>query len=122
VATSVLPSPVFISAILPRCSTMPPISCTSKCRMFSVRAAGLAHDGEGLGQQVVERLAVVRPLAELRVRPRSASSESAWIAGSNALIAATSGRMRFSSRSFCVPMTLARIVSRNMLRTVRVSF
>ena len=34
VATSVFPSPVFISAIRPRCSTMPPISCTSKCRMF----------------------------------------------------------------------------------------
>ena len=29
VATSVLPSPVFISAIMPLCRTMPPISCTS---------------------------------------------------------------------------------------------
>ena len=29
VATSVLPSPVFISAMVPRCSTMPPIICTS---------------------------------------------------------------------------------------------
>ena len=39
VATSVLPSPVRISAILPLCSTMPPISCTSKWRMRSVRLA-----------------------------------------------------------------------------------
>ena len=38
-ATSVLPSPVFISAILPWCSTMPPMSCTSKWRWPSVRLA-----------------------------------------------------------------------------------
>ena len=30
VATSVLPSPVLISATLPECSTIPPMSCTSK--------------------------------------------------------------------------------------------
>ena len=36
-ATSVLPSPVRISAILPWCKTMPPISCTSKWRMPVVR-------------------------------------------------------------------------------------
>ena len=65
-ATSVLPSPVFISAILPLCSTMPPISCTSKCRMFSTRRPGLAHDGKRLDQQVVERLAVGDALPELR--------------------------------------------------------
>jgi peptidyl-prolyl cis-trans isomerase C len=39
VATSVLPSPVFISAIAPSCSTMPPISWTSKWRWPSVRLA-----------------------------------------------------------------------------------
>ena len=33
----VLPSPVFISAMLPPWSTMPPISCTSKWRMPIVR-------------------------------------------------------------------------------------
>ena len=38
-ATSVLPSPVFISAIMPRLSTMPPMSCTSKWRMPSARTA-----------------------------------------------------------------------------------
>ena len=37
VATSVFPSPVFISAIFPSCRTIPPISCTSKCRIPSVR-------------------------------------------------------------------------------------
>src|SRR5918992_4609246 len=37
VAASVLPSPVFISAILPSCSTMPPMICTSKGRIPRVR-------------------------------------------------------------------------------------
>ena len=37
VAVSVLPSPVFISAIAPPCSTMPPISWTSKWRIPIVR-------------------------------------------------------------------------------------
>ena len=39
VAARVLPSPVFISAMLPRCRAAPPISCTSKWRMPSVRLA-----------------------------------------------------------------------------------
>ncbi len=37
VATRVLPSPVFISAMLPRCSAAPPITWTSKCRLSSTR-------------------------------------------------------------------------------------
>ena len=37
VATRVLPSPVFISAMRPLCRIMPPINCTSKCRMFKLR-------------------------------------------------------------------------------------
>ena len=37
VATSVLPSPVFISATQPRCSAAPPMSCTSKWRWPSTR-------------------------------------------------------------------------------------
>src|ERR671914_592632 len=36
VAASVLPSPVFISAILPSCSAMPPMICTSKGRIPKV--------------------------------------------------------------------------------------
>ena len=56
VATSVLPSPVFISATQPKCSAAPPMIWTSKWRWPSVRAAGLAHRGERLGEQVVEGL------------------------------------------------------------------
>ena len=43
---------------------MPPISCTSKWRMPSAALAGLAAEREGLVQQVVERLAVARALAQ----------------------------------------------------------
>ena len=43
---------------------MPPISWTSKWRIPIVRRDGLAHDGEGLGQEVVERLAVAGALAQ----------------------------------------------------------
>ena len=56
-ATSVLPSPVTISAMSPPCRTMPPMNWTSKCRMFEEPPARLAAGGERLGQQVVERLA-----------------------------------------------------------------
>ena len=56
-------------------------------------AARLADDGEGLGQQVVERLARRRAAARnSTVLARSCSSESALIAASCALISATSGR------------------------------
>ena len=37
VDTSVFPSPVRISAILPSCSAIPPISCTSKWRILRTR-------------------------------------------------------------------------------------
>ena len=86
-------------------------------------AAGLADDGEGFGQQIVERLAVGEALRGTRPSCRGAARRRAFsISGSLALIAATSGRRRFSSRSFCVPMTFARRVS-TIIRTnlIRVS-
>ena len=48
------------------------MSCTSKCRMFEDAAAALAHHREGLGQEVVEALALWRPLLELRGLGREA--------------------------------------------------
>ncbi len=39
VETSVFPSPVFISATIPRCSAAAPMICTSKCRWPSTRLA-----------------------------------------------------------------------------------
>ena len=44
---------------------MPPISCTSKWRMPSTRLAASRHDGEGFGQDLVERLALGEALLEL---------------------------------------------------------
>src|SRR3984885_5037251 len=38
-AVRVLPSPVFISEMLPMCSAAPPMTCTSKCRWPMVRRA-----------------------------------------------------------------------------------
>src|SRR5882762_3908045 len=52
VATSVLPSPVRISEILPSCRTMPPISCMAKrvlnMRHFDMQLIGgmVLHDGK----------------------------------------------------------------------------
>ena len=65
VATSVLPSPVRISAILPWCSTMPPISCTSKWRMPSVRRDASRTAAKASGSRFVEVLAAGEALAEL---------------------------------------------------------
>src|SRR5438105_2031589 len=54
VATSVLPSPVAISAILPSWSTMPPMSCTSQCRIRTgprrLRGRGSARITEQLAR------------------------------------------------------------------------
>ena len=64
-ATNVFPSPVFISAMSPSWRTMPPISWTSKMPLVGLALARLAHGGERLEEEVVERLAVLEPLPEL---------------------------------------------------------
>ena len=110
-ATSVLPSPVFISAILPLVQDHAADQLHVEVPHVERAAAGLADDGEGFGQQVVERLAVGEPLAELDGLAAQLLVGERWIAGSSALTSATSGRRRFSSRSFSVPTTLARSVS-----------
>ena len=65
-ATRVLPSPVFISAMAPLWSTAPPMSCTSKCRMLSTRRPASRTTANASGMQVVQRLALGQPLAEFR--------------------------------------------------------
>ena len=74
VAVSVFPSPVFISAIWPSCSAMPPISWTSKWRIPIVRLPVSRTIAKHSGQQVVEglvlgraRAQLVHPLAQLGV-------------------------------------------------------
>jgi hypothetical protein len=68
---------------------------------------GLAHDGEGLGKQFVERLAFGEARAgAMSVRSRRPASESFSISGSSALIWGTTGQYFFSFRSFEEPNSL----------------
>jgi len=57
--------------------TAPPMSCTSKCRMFSVRRPRFSHDRERLGSQVVEFLRPGETRANAAVFARNSSSLSA---------------------------------------------
>ena len=50
VIVKVLPSPVFISAILPSCKTTPPIIWTSKCLSFRVRLEASLTNAKASGK------------------------------------------------------------------------
>ena len=64
--------------------------------------AGLAHDGEGFGQQLVERRAVGDALLELRRSCRAARRRTSFaIAGSSALICAHYVRSTASAAARC---------------------
>ena len=65
-ATSVLPSPVFISAMRPWCSTTPPSTCTREGAHTQYPVSCLPADGEGIGQNVVQRLAGSKPCFQSR--------------------------------------------------------
>ncbi len=123
VATSVLPSPVFISAILPSFRTMPPINCTSKWRMPSFRrpasrtkanagtsagsSASLQRSlncGSSRGRSPSRACTCVRSCT---VFSRSSASLSFSYSGASALISVTSGWISFRSRSCFVPMNRA---------------
>src|ERR1700744_4335579 len=125
VATRVLPSPVFISAILPECRTMPPIICTSKWRMPTARlpasrttakASGSSSSSASVSAALRASLfsavsgapssrAAKRALNSV-VFSRNSASESPWIFGSHSLMAATVGIMRLTTRSLFVPKIL----------------
>src|SRR5919112_2067278 len=61
VAASVLPSPVFISAIFPSCKTMPPMICSSKGRIPRVRLETSRKTAKASGS----RSSMVSPPASL---------------------------------------------------------
>src|SRR5438105_3570871 len=111
VATSVLPSPVAISAIVPSCSTMPPMSWTSKCRMLSVRRAASRHTAKASGSTSSTPSPSATRLRRSSVLPRRAASSRACMVGSSALISATTGIIRFTSRSCLVPKIFLRMAS-----------
>src|SRR5215210_7016193 len=84
VAASVLPSPVFISAIFPSCKTMPPMICSSKGRIPSVRRETSRTAAKASGS----RSSMVSPFASLSrnssVFSRNCASESFSMSGSSA--------------------------------------
>src|SRR6266850_1642181 len=111
VATRVLPSPVAISAILPSWSTMPPMSCTSKCRMPSERRPASRHTANASGSTSSTSAPSARRLRSSSVLPRRAASSRVWRADSSALISTTTGIIRLTSRSCLVPKIFLRIAS-----------
>src|SRR3989442_2412802 len=103
VATSVLPSPVAISAIFPSWSTMPPISWTSKCRIPTVRRAASRQTANASGRMSSRGsppTILFLKSSDFARRPVSSSEVSD---GSSALMACTIGIMRLTSRSCLVP-------------------
>src|SRR6266850_8079387 len=103
VATSVLPSPVAISAIVPSWSTMPPISWTSKWRIPTVRRAASRHTAKASGRTPSRGSPPSMRFLNSSDFVRRAVSSSCPSTGSNALIAATTGIIRLTSRSCLVP-------------------
>src|SRR2546427_6809302 len=119
VATSVLPSPVAISAMVPSCSTMPPMSWTSKWRMPTLRRAASRQTAKAS----VRTSSTVSPPARRFLNSsdfaRRAVSSSGWSDGSSALMAATMGIIRLTSRSCLVPkifFSSASIIPRSLYR------
>src|SRR3989441_1032228 len=103
VATSVLPSPVAISAILPSCNTMPPMSCTSKWRMPRWRRAASRHTAKASTRTSSTSSPSATRLRSSSVLVASPASSSRCISGSSALICSTIGVRRLTSRSCLVP-------------------
>src|SRR5262245_8602813 len=111
VATTPFPSPALSTAILPWCRTMPPISCTSKWRMRSVRFAA-SRVSANISSRTSSRVAPSRTRARRpSTRSRIAASDRGATSASRALMAATRGTIFLSSRSFFVPKSALRMVS-----------
>src|SRR5918992_300255 len=89
VAASVLPSPVFISAILPSCKAIPPMTCTSKGRIPNVRldvSRTTANASGRMSSRVSPRSSLSRNSSVFALK---APSESFSISGSSAETAST---------------------------------
>ncbi len=109
VATSVLPSPVRISAILPLCSTMPPISWTSKWRICSTRLPASRTTAKASGRIASSVSPAAMRSLNTAVFACSSASDSAAIAGSSALICRTVWPYCFSRRSLRLPKMRVRM-------------
>src|SRR2546425_2256853 len=107
-ATSVLPSPVFISAIFPWCRTMPPTIWTSKGRRPMVRRAASRTTAKASTSRSSSASPFSSRWRSSAVFARSSSSVSFSISGSSSLMSATRSRCRLTSRAFGSPRTLVR--------------
>ncbi len=97
-ATNVLPSPVFISAMSPSWRTMPPIIWTSKMRWSDSRTRAsrtAANASKSTSSSVSPFSSRCRNSA---VFPRSSSSERLWNSGSSVAMYAACSAMRFMRR------------------------
>src|SRR6266498_3959749 len=86
VATRVFPSPVFISAMLPSCRTIAPITWTSKCRWPIVRRAASRTEANTSGSR------------SSRLSPASRRRRNSSSSGSDVLTMRTSCSRRLSFR------------------------
>jgi hypothetical protein len=104
VATSVLPSPVYISAIAPRCRITPPTSCTSKWRMPSVRtlASRTRAKASGSTSSMVFSPAAISAFQAL-VCSWNCCAERPLAQGSSSLTRRTSGSSWRTTRSLREP-------------------
>src|SRR5262249_56765763 len=90
---------------------MPPISCTSKCRMATVRRAASRHTANASGRtSSIGSPSSSRFLDSSDLARRAASSRNPS-APSSALLAATIGILRLTSRSCLVPKIFLRRAS-----------
>src|SRR5690606_23785426 len=94
---------------------MPPMSCTSKWRMFSVRLAASRTTANASGSRSSSVSPFSRRSRNSSVLARSCASDNATICGSSALICSTTREYRFSSRSLGSPNIF--LTSPSMKRT-----
>src|SRR3954453_23600341 len=106
VAVSVLPSPVFISAMLPPCRTIPPMSCTSKWRMPIVRLPTSRTTANVSGRRSSREAPLRACSRRPSIRSRSSSSLSSSSSGSKSPMRAT--RRSYSRNCLLSPMFSAR--------------
>jgi uncharacterized coiled-coil protein SlyX len=112
VATNVLPSPVFISAILRLCSTIPPNNWTSKWRRPIVRTEASRTNAKASGKIESRSAPFDRRSFNSTVLALSPSSGNALISGSRALITPTIAFPRANSFS---PLSNIRFKSASIL-------
>ena len=103
VAMSVLPSPVRISAMRPRCKARPPTSWTSKCRIPRVRRAASRTTAKASGASLSKASPAASRARNSAVLAPIASSDRACSADSKPIAASASRKEALTRRSLRLP-------------------